>query len=276
MSFVYGEGLINSLINKLPFELHIPSYQYCGPGTKLQKRLARGDPGINPLDAACKEHDIAYSRNKDNLEARHKADSLLEQRAWERVKSRDAGVGEKTAAWAVTNIMKTKRRFGMGLRNSGGRRRSSRIRKGLKKKMIAFGSGIVHKAREAIKNGVTGNDLEKAAKIALSVARQSIKASGGRKNIRTPRILPIPKTGGIIPLIPLFAGLSALGSFAGGAAGIAKVITDVKKGRKDLEEATRHNKTMEAIALGKRGSGLYLRPYRKGLGLYLNPYPKNF
>ena len=53
-----GSGLINNLINKLPFELHIPGYQYCGPGTHIQKRLSRGDSGINPLDSACKEHDI--------------------------------------------------------------------------------------------------------------------------------------------------------------------------------------------------------------------------
>ena len=48
-----GRGLDNKIINKLQFELHIPGYQYYGPGTKLAKRLARGDLGINPLDAAC-------------------------------------------------------------------------------------------------------------------------------------------------------------------------------------------------------------------------------
>lgn len=26
-----GEGLVNSLINKLPIELHIPTYEFCGP-----------------------------------------------------------------------------------------------------------------------------------------------------------------------------------------------------------------------------------------------------
>ncbi|KAJ8979793.1 hypothetical protein NQ317_007703 [Molorchus minor] len=77
-----GRGIVNTLINKLPFELHLPGgYQYCGPGTKLQKRLARGDPGINKLDKACKQHDIAYSQS--DLAARHKADYQLEQTAWE-------------------------------------------------------------------------------------------------------------------------------------------------------------------------------------------------
>uniref|UniRef100_A0A6P7GHZ1 Uncharacterized protein LOC114342888 n=1 Tax=Diabrotica virgifera virgifera TaxID=50390 RepID=A0A6P7GHZ1_DIAVI len=111
MLVVKGEGLVNTLINKLPFELHIPGgYQYCGPGTKLKKRLARGDPGINPLDAACKQHDIAYSQHS-SLEERHKADKELENRAWERVKSKDASIGEKTAALLVTGGMKTNRKL---------------------------------------------------------------------------------------------------------------------------------------------------------------------
>jgi len=46
------------------FEAHIPGYNFCGPGTKLQKRLERGDQEINPLDEACKVYDIAYSQNK--------------------------------------------------------------------------------------------------------------------------------------------------------------------------------------------------------------------
>ena len=49
-----GFGIVNTLINKLPFELHVPGYNYCGPGTKLEKRLKRGDKGINPLDELAK------------------------------------------------------------------------------------------------------------------------------------------------------------------------------------------------------------------------------
>lgn len=107
-----GKGFINSLINKLPVELHIPGYQYCGPGTKLQQRLARGDPVINPLDAACKQHDIAYNKFKD-VENRHRADKELQIQAWDRVKSKDAGFVEKAAALAVAGMMKAKRKLGM-------------------------------------------------------------------------------------------------------------------------------------------------------------------
>ena len=52
-----GSHIINNTIDKLPFEIHIPIYSYCGPGTDLQKRLNRNDPGINVLDEACKYHD---------------------------------------------------------------------------------------------------------------------------------------------------------------------------------------------------------------------------
>ncbi|KYQ47056.1 hypothetical protein ALC60_13931 [Trachymyrmex zeteki] len=33
-----SRGLLNRVINALPFELYIPEYQFCGPGTRLEKR----------------------------------------------------------------------------------------------------------------------------------------------------------------------------------------------------------------------------------------------
>ena len=48
-------------ISKLGVEFHLPGYQYLGPGTKLEKRLKRGDPGKNRLDRIAKQHDIDYS-----------------------------------------------------------------------------------------------------------------------------------------------------------------------------------------------------------------------
>ncbi len=112
-----GSGLLNKIINKLPFKLHLPSYSYCGPGTKLEARLARGDQPINQLDAACKEHDITYSLNKDNIEVRNAADKVLANKAWERVLARDSSFGEKAAAYGVTNVMKLKSKLGMELKD---------------------------------------------------------------------------------------------------------------------------------------------------------------
>ena len=83
-----GRGIVNSIIHKLPFELHLPGYQYCGTGTKLHKRPARSDSGINPLDVACKEHKIAYSNHKD-IGKLHSADKILQEKAWMRLISND-------------------------------------------------------------------------------------------------------------------------------------------------------------------------------------------
>jgi len=42
----HGVGLVDKLINTLPFEAHIPGHNFCGSGTKLQKRLERSDQPI--------------------------------------------------------------------------------------------------------------------------------------------------------------------------------------------------------------------------------------
>jgi hypothetical protein len=123
-------SIINSAIDALPIELHLPGgYQYCGPGTKLAKRLRRGDAGINKLDEACKVHDIAYSTYSDHSN-RTIADKNLAEKAWKRVKSIDASFGERAAALAVTAAMKAKTAIG------GGRR------KGKKKRPVKKGGNI--------------------------------------------------------------------------------------------------------------------------------------
>lgn len=211
---VRGGGLISSAINKtidhLPFEAHVPGYFWCGPGTQVAKRLARGDKGINPLDEACKLHDIEYSKFKDS-ENRRRADKDLAERAWRRFKASDASLGEKAVAWAVTTTMKAKSKIG------GGR--------GKKKK--SSGKGLYLKP---------------------------YKKTGQGCKTKKSRV----KKGGVLPLLPIFAGLSALGSLAGGASAVAKVITDSKNAKKSLAEIKRHNLAME-------GKGMYLQPY-KGRG----------
>ena len=71
----------------------------------------------------------------------------------------------------------------------------------------------------------------------------------------------------MLPLVPIFAGLSAIGALSGGAAGIAKAINDTAAAKRQLEEARRHNQAMEQIALG---NGLYLKPHKTGNGLRLH------
>lgn len=99
---------------------------------------------------------------------------------------------------------------------------------------------------------------------AIAVALKTAKKQ--KNKVKVGRVIRIPKTGGVLPLIPIFAGLSALGALGGGAAGIVKAVNEARLAGQELGEVTRHNKKMEAIAMGK---GLFLKPYKKGLGLFL-------
>lgn len=261
-----GKGLIDRAIDKLPFEVHVPGYQYCGPGTHLKKRLSRGDPGINPLDAACKTHDIAYNQNKDSTE-RGKADKILQKEALKRVLSKDASLGERAIALGVAAAMKVKRTIsGTGLS-----KKKKRALKNKKKNPTSF-IHLVKNAKMAIKEFKPDN-LDAAIKIAMASTHESKKG----KNVREPRTIKLPSIkGGVLPLVPIFAGLGALGSIVGSAAGVANAINNVRKGQKELNESKRHNQAMESIALGTRkGRGYYLHTSKKGSGYYLKRFPKN-
>jgi hypothetical protein len=50
---ISGSGILEKTLYKTPYEFHIPGYQFCGPNTKLEEPLRRGDVGINGLDLAC-------------------------------------------------------------------------------------------------------------------------------------------------------------------------------------------------------------------------------
>lgn len=284
MSAVGGRGIINRTIDALPFELHLPGrYNYCGPGTKLEERLTRGDRGINPLDEFCREHDISYRDHKDTA-SRRIADKRLANRAWERFKSKATPLGEKAAAWLVTTAMNVKNKLGAGKRKRrrGRKNNMKKNRKGSGQKSLPF-STLVRHAKAAIRgSGVKSSKMvekdQKRLRAATLAALRAVRSIRKGKRIsgvvRGQRFLPLPKSGGLLPLLPIFAGLSAIGSLAGGAAGVAKAMSDTRDARRRLEELQRHNKSMEDIALHK-GKGLFLRPYPKGgLGLYMKPYTK--
>lgn len=255
-----GCGILDSIINKIPIEMHVPGYQYCGPGTKLEKRLARGDPGINPLDQACKSHDIAYTQYSKGPE-RYEADKLLAKKAWKRVVSKDAKLAERATALAVNAAMRAK----MGLAKIGGK--LTKNVKSKKNKKLTF-SNLIKKSKNVLKKSKPTN-----LKSAVAVALKNIKRVK-KSEIIQPRIIPVPKTGGVLPLIPIFAGLSALGALTGGTTSIIKTINEAQQAKQLLSESQRHNRMMEAVALGKPtvGGGLYLKPYKRGYGLYLKPY----
>lgn len=130
----FGCGIIDKLIDKSSGrEYHIPGYKlviytfllllnkikfmfqnyfnvsYCGPGTNLELRVDKlNQNGINPLDEACKAHDIFY-RNTKNSSDRNQADEKLKQAAIGRMFSRDAKFSERATAGMVAAAMKGKK-----------------------------------------------------------------------------------------------------------------------------------------------------------------------
>lgn len=257
-----GKGLVNALINNLPFEMHAPGYQFLGPGTKLNKRLRRNDPGVNELDKAAREHDIAYTLS-NKLSDRHVADKILGKKAWKRVKSRDASLGERALALGVAGIMKAKRTLGMGLKHKTKKKKKSKkgkakkTGKGLKKttkrkkkitKKTAKKTVVKQVFQKAIK--VAKSEIAKkkpqtvpsAAELALGAARAAIKKHKIPKaSIQTglPRIIPVPKIGGVLPLVPIFAGLSALGALMGGSASVANAVVSANNAKKNFKDRPR-------------------------------------
>lgn len=232
----------------------------------MAKRLARGDPGINPLDAACKEHDIAYASHSGSND-RNVADKKLQKDAWKRVFARDASLSERATAVGVAAAMKLKRKLSKS--GAGIPFKSSTKKKTLKQ--ISLKKLIDH-ARATIKKSKP-ETVDSAIKLAVA----SVKKMKKGKRVNSPRTIKLPKyTGGVLPLIPIFAGLSALGSVASSAAGIYRAINRVKGAEKQLEESKRHNARMEAITINheKTGNGFYLKPDMSGGGFYLAPYTK--
>lgn len=251
-------SLLNWFINNLPFELHLPGYNYCGPGTKLPKRLARRERGINLLDEYCKEHDIAYYKSS-SLSDRHKADIKLMKMARKRAQALNAGLGEKVAAHLVNKAMLAKLSTGYGLRkNKKENKETLKSGGGVKKhfkKIVSHTKKHLHKLKPKCK--------KMAIELAIAAAKEFMKDS----SVKLPRMIPVPKTGGVLPLIPIFAGLSAAGSLVGGAAAITKAINEFKAAKKRYSELKRHNEKMETLCIGK---GLEIRPHHNGLGIFIS------
>lgn len=126
-------GSLNSIINSLPTEAHLVDfgvkglkpyvrrYNFCGPGTKLDKRLGPDDKPhdwskpINGLDQACYHHDLAYRDHRD-VPARNVADQILLDRAnqWEKQMGNQLSTADKANLGIVRNVMKAKVKFGLG------------------------------------------------------------------------------------------------------------------------------------------------------------------
>lgn len=286
-----GYGLIDYIVNKLP-EIHIPGYQYCGPGTDLQKRLARGDPGINKLDQACKAHDIAYSKLNSSKD-RREADKALIAQAFPRAYSRDAKLGERTSALLVSGLMGAKvglSKIGLGLKKRGRRRgkrktKKSRTRRRVKskkqnskvkkrsrskkkRKSITF-SKLVRGVKDKIKKSeLRSSPLNDTIKAAIRTAK-SLKRN---KVVNAPRVLKLPKFGGsVLPIVPIISALSAVGAVSPSSVAVMKAIKAIQNFKPNSNE--RRNKKIGRnlhLLTPTSGSGFYLRPFHNGTSTSAN------
>lgn len=133
-----------------------------------------------------------------------------------------------------------------------------------KKKKSRFGASLLDLMEDASHN------MKKSRSKTSKNKRRSTKKkkkSAKRKSrvIKTPRV-----KGGVLPLLPILAGIGALGSVIGSATGVVRTLKDIKSTKEMLLENARHNRAMENKM---KGAGLYLNPYSRsaGNGLYLNP-----
>jgi hypothetical protein len=100
---------------KYPGEKHLPGYNYCGPGTRLDIRLDNQDrpkPGeypVNKIDQACHTHDVSY-KNPD-LKQRHLADIKLIH-ALNSIPNKS--LRESLASFLIKSAMKGKIMIGAG------------------------------------------------------------------------------------------------------------------------------------------------------------------
>ena len=127
-----GGSLLNTLLTRLPMpEMHLAlpkrmqseyrpagsfndtgMYSFCGPFTKVQKRIEQGYRGVNLLDQACRQHDLDYAANSD-VKDRNRADDVLANKAAHIVMDASSPEYEKQDGRLVTGLMAMKSRFGM-------------------------------------------------------------------------------------------------------------------------------------------------------------------
>lgn len=139
-----NHGMIDRLIDSLPFEVHFPGMEFCGPGTRLEERLAAGQRGVNLLDRACLQHDLAYAKKGK----RTKADRDLAERAFSRLLAIDADPHERTAALVTTCCMVSK----IGFDKLFSRIKKLLTRNGAKKKCEKKGKSKKQPSKKATAN----------------------------------------------------------------------------------------------------------------------------
>jgi len=117
-----GAGFLNNLINKLPFEMHLPGLNFTGPGTKLDKRLnpdlkpKSWSMPINRVDNAAYHHDLCYAKHDDTATRNGVCDKDMLSDLHGIV---NPTLREKIDKSIVSKIINSKVNFGMGHSKNG-------------------------------------------------------------------------------------------------------------------------------------------------------------
>ncbi|KAK7605184.1 hypothetical protein V9T40_007042 [Parthenolecanium corni] len=256
-------GILNSVIDSLPFPLHAPGTNYLGPGTPLAYNLRTGVKPTNKLDEAAMRHDIAYSLSKD-LKDRHAADKILQKEAWARFKANDASKLEKLYGLATAGTMKLKRTLGAGMGSSGKRSTVTYQKTAVNvddADLARINNAIAQKSATTLtirykrtKNSVVGETslpLTNSQVTRLKRARE--KRRNVKINLSAAQIAYLTshnKTGGFLPAAALAAipAIAAVGSFITGG---VSAYNNKKANDRLIDEQIRHNKAMESLNSGK-------------------------
>jgi hypothetical protein len=108
-----GRGALMGRIPELkplyPGENHWFLSNFTGPGTQIDKRLARGDKPVDELDAISMEHDIAYSRAKTGQDIWNADEVFI--RKTNALKNKDRSLYTKASSWITGQLMSAKRKL---------------------------------------------------------------------------------------------------------------------------------------------------------------------
>jgi hypothetical protein len=240
-----GKGILNSVIDNLPVEVHVPGYEFLGPGTNLDLKLLNKVKPINKLDEAAKEHDIAYARSS-NLDKRHEADYKLQEDAWKRVIADDSGIGEKAAAYLTTNSMKVKRWLGAGIKYplNLDEKDQKLILEGIKlKKPITL--NLDHEQLIRTKNSVMNGTYLPLSKYQIKQIKKGVKGEKSVKlqlsNRQLEYINHNNKTGGFLPV--LLEALPIISAASSVATNLANAYNNKKANNKLVEERIKNQNT---------------------------------
>lgn len=275
---VTGKGLINKTIDALPFPLHAPGMNYLGPGTPLDLNLEKNIKPANKLDEAAMRHDIAYSKSK-NLKDRHVADKILQQEAWDRFKSNDAGLVERLYSLTTAGTMKAKRALGAGVANTPLYRRTpvsleendmKRLTRAIEKQTPVTVT-LYHKRTKKSIMEETALPLTNPQIIKITKAHNNGKNTRIKLSTKQLKYLVQnnndEKIGGFLPaaLLAAIPAISAVGSLI--ASGF-NAYNNKKANDKLVDEKIRHNKAMESLSANtvanSEGKGIYIYKKPKG------------